>query len=804
MHPGRILETLLHDVNYALRGFNRARGFTATVVVMLAVAIGANTAIFSLVDNLLLRELPYPDSNRLVMVYELFKGNQGPAVSPANWFDWQRMNHSFESLAAWNGSAMTLTGLGDPEMIIGQVVSSDFFAALKTGPSLGRTFTADEDRPDVPRVIVLSNGLWERRFGSDPAVVGKKIDLDAVPYEVIGVMPAGFHFINPQAEYWAPMAVDRARDWRGTAGRSLPGILGRLKPGLSRESADAEMKAIASQLEQSYVFNQYTSARVVPLRDTLTGEVRTSLLVLFGAVSLLLVIACFNVASMMLARSSSRRREIAVRASLGASRRTIVRQLLVESVLLSAVAGAAGFLVALWGVSALLELTPSSLIPLNDVPLDRWILMYTMLTSLLTGFMFGLLPAITATRGSLAEYLHGGGRSVTRSTRIRRWLVVAQVTMTVVLLCGSGLLVRSFAALTSVRTGVDTDVLTMQITMPNVRYNSERQVAFVRSAVERLESIPGVQTAGATRSLPVIGPVAITGFHIAGTPDVSMNERQSARIRIATPGYFKTAGVPIVRGRDFTWDDERANAEPVIIVNEAFVKAYLSGKDPLSVSLNVFMGRTNPGGRIAGVASDVRESSLRSESLPTVFLTHGPLTYNAMTLYVRGAGSSLAREAVQAIHELDSNIAVTQVRPLRDALGSSIVRERLNAVVTTAFAVTALLLASFGLYGLLAFLVAERTREIGIRMALGAQAGAVLRMVMNHGLSLVAGGAVVGLLGGLAVANYIQALLFGIPSYDPMTFAGVAVVVLFVSAIAAFVPAHRATRVDPLVALRQE
>jgi putative ABC transport system permease protein len=802
----QMAENLMADVRYALRGLQSSPGFTATVVVMLALGIGANTAIFSIVDRLFLRALPYPESHQLLMVYEAFPGTARNNVSPANWLDWQRLSHSFETLAAWNFASATFAGEGDPELLSGQAASAEFFPTLKVSPLLGRLFTPDDDRPNAAPVVVLSHRLWQRRFGEDPNIIGKKIELDARPFEVIGVMPQGFYFMNPLAEFWVPYALDRQRDWRANSGRSIPSILGRLKPGVSMAAAQAEMRTLGAQLEQAYVFNKRTSVNVVPLREVLTGEVRTSLLVLLAAVSVLLLVACFNVASMMLARSSSRRREIAVRTSLGASRGAIVRQLLVESLLLAGAGGAVGFLVALWGVSVLIELTPRNLIRVVEVPLDRWVLMYTFGISLLTGLIFGLAPAITATRGSLATYLHGVGRSITHSARIRQGLVIAQVTMTVILLCGAGLLVRSFAALNSISTGVDANqVMTMQITMPAPRYDRNQQVELVSRIIERLETLPGVQSAGATRSLPVIGPTAGTGVHFKGTPDVAMSDRPMARIRMATPGYFKTVGTPIVSGHEFTWDDQRPNAELVFVVNQAFVKAYLPGKDPLATSMRVWMGTENPFGRIVGVAADVLEGSLRGGAVPTVFYNQRQLSYSGMTLFVRtNRPSTIAREAVQVIHDIDRDVPVTQVRTLRDAFGQSIAQDRLNAGVSGAFAVTALLLASFGLYGLLAFLVAERTREIGIRMALGAEAATLVQMVMNHGLSLVAAGGLLGLIGAFAISRFIKTLLFEVSSYDPTTFVAVTLLLILVGALAAFLPAYRAATVNPIVALRQE
>lgn len=801
-----MLDILFLDVRHAMRGLRRSPGFTVTVVLMLGLGIGANTAIFSIVDRLLLRDLPYPDGDRLVMLYDTFPENERNNVSPANWIDWQRMSQSFEDLAAWNSFSMTLTGEGDPEQLSGQTVSSEFFPAVKVPPLLGRVFTAEDDRPRAPRVVLLSHRLWQRRFGGDPDIIGKAIQLDTTPHEVIGVMPAGFYFVSQDIDYWTPYALDRSRDWRATSGHIIPGILGRLKPSVTLSSAQNEMRVIGRRLEEDYTFNKSTSVNVVPLREVLTGQARRSLLVLFGAVSVLLVIACLNVAGMTLARSASRRRDIAVRTSLGAGRGAIIRYLLAESLILAGAGAVAGFLIALWGVGALVQLTPRNLIRVADVPLDGRVLLYTFAVSALTGLLSGLAPASAATRGSLSEYLHGIGRSITRSARLRQGLVVAQVTMTVVLLCGAGLLFRSFSALNAVRTGVDAnDVLTMQVSLPVARYDREQQVEFVRQAVENLQRLPGVQSAGAARSLPVIGPTAGTGFHVQGTSDVSMNERREARIRIATPGYFKTVGVPVVRGRDFTWDDQLPNAELVFIVNETFVKAYFASEDPLAVSMRVFMTGDPPFGRIVGVVRDVSEGSLRNPSLPTIFYNHRHLTYAGVTMFIRSSRpEALTQDALRVIHDLDRNLAVTQVRTIRQALGLSIARERLNAVVSAAFALTALLLASLGLYGLLALLVTERTREIGIRMALGARASGVLQMVLGHGLGLVAVGLIAGLSGALAVTRLIESLLFGVPVHDPATFIGVAALLVAVSTPAAFIPARRATKVDPVIALRQD
>jgi len=803
----RIPETfhnLRQDVRYAVRGFHRSPQFTIAVIVMLALGIGANTAIFSFVDRLLLRQLPYPQSDRLVMMYESFPRTPRGTVSISNWLDWQRSNQSFESLAAWNGITETFAGDGNPELVTGQLVSAEFLPTLKVTPLLGRAFTLEDDQPGAAPVIILSHGLWMRRFNADPGIVGKKIELNATPREVVGVMPQGFYFLDPAAEYWTPYQLNRSQNAR--LARTIPSILARLKPGITAAAAQAEMRTIAARLEQLYAENKNASATVVPLREVLTDAVRPSLIVLLTAVTALLGIACFNVAGLMLARSASRRREIAVRISLGARKSAILRQLIVESLLLALAGGAAGFLIALWGISALLGLSPRNLIRVPSIPIDGWMLLYTLGLSILSGFTFGLAPAISASRRSLAQNLQSAGRSITKSARVRQGLLVAQVTLTVILLCGSGLLVRSFTALNSVPTGLDAgSVLTMQINMPGARYNRDQQIDFVTNVIRRLEALPGVQSAGATRSLPVIGPTAGTPLEFEGTTYADGEDRPAARIRMATPGYFKTVGIPIVRGREFTWEDQRPNTGPTFIVNQSFVNAFLKGRDPLSAAMKVYMTRDNPFGPIVGVAADVLEGSLRGGATPTLYYNHRQLTYSGMTLFVRtDRPAAMSHEAVQVIRDLDPNLAVTQVRPLTDALSQSIARERMNAIVSAAFAITGLILAAFGLYGLLTFLVTERTREIGIRMALGAEAGSVLRLVMGRGLQLVVCGGAAGMALGFTLSRFIQALLFGVQSHDPATFAAAGILLLSVTAIAAFVPARRATRVDPVVALREE
>lgn len=803
MRRVRLIDGVVRDVRCGVRGLRRSPSFTIVAIATLALGIGANTAIFSIVDHLLLRPLPYPDGEALVAVYEAAFGRARASVSPANWLDWQRESRSFESLAAWNAYRATLTGQGEPEVLNAQAVSAEFLSLVRIAPLIGRSFAPEEDRPRGKPVVILSYRLWQRKFGGDPRVLGQSVELNATPAEVIGVMPPGFYFISRDTDCWSPYALDRQRDWRETAGRFMS-VAGRLKPSVTPQAAQREMATVAERLAHIHPFNKDTSATVVPLREILTGEVRLSLLMLFASVGVLLLIACFNVANLLLARAASRQREIAIRTSLGAGRWPIVRQLLVESLMLGLAGGLAGLLVARWGVTTLLGLTPTSLLRVGDVPLDGWVLFYTLALSLLTALVFGAVPAISATGGSLVDRMRRSDRLTAPAVGLRGVSVVAQVAMTVVLLSCAGLLVRSFAALSGARTGLDPrDVLTMRVGLPATKYDAAQRVAFFRHATERLRTLPRVQATGAAGSVPVTGATAGTRFHVQGEPELPLNQRPLATVRVATPGYFQTLGIPIPEGRDFTNDDLIAARPPVFIVNEAFAKQHLSARDPLTASMSVLMRDDNPYGRIVGIVGDVNEGSLRKAAEPTVFYNHAHLPYPGMTLFVRAPdAANLAREAVAIIRELDPNLPVTDVRALGDVLADSLARERLNAVVSAAFALSALLLASLGVYGLLGCLVAERTREIGVRMALGAHASRVVHMVLSRGLRLVAAGAVLGLLGAVALSQVMESLLFGVSATDPATLAGVVALLSVVSSVAAIVPARRASRTDPMVVLR--
>jgi putative ABC transport system permease protein len=805
----RILEDLMRDVRHTARGLGRSPGFAIAVVLTLALGIGGNTAIFSVVDQLLLRPLPYPNGEQLLTINEVGFGKM--SVSPANWLDWQRENRTLQHLAAWNTQTLTLTGVGEPTRLNAQVVSAEFFPLLGVQPLLGRAVSAEDDRPTAARVAVLSYRLWKQRFGGDPGVVGRVIQLNDRPVQVIGVMPAGFQFLYPDNDMWAAYRLDRNLPWRETAGRFIK-IVARLKPNTTMAAARSDMEALAQRLAAKYAFNKNTTVAIVPLREELTGQVHASLLVLYSAVGVLLSIACFNVANLLLARAASRRRELATRTSLGAGRVAIARQLVVESLMLAGAGGALGIAFAHWSLQALMAFAPADLLRVPALSVDRRVLWYALGLSVLTGLIVGLAPAVLVARRSMSASIQASGSRVTQSPRIRQALVVCQVAMTVVLLCGAGLLVRTLVALNGAANGFDKrDVLTMEVALPGTRYTPERTTAFYRQAIARLRALPGVESAAGANSPPVLGSPRGGSSFRRFSPSARPMDQQSMMsgdgltlIRVVTPGYFHVLRIPVLRGREFT-DADEANPTPGFVVNEAFAKAFLADVDPVTTAISVFMQQENPFGRIIGIVGDVSEGSVRDRPQPTVFYSHRQMPETIMTLMVRTTHpEGLSHTSVTALHGIDPTLAVTKIQTLESIFADSLARERLSALVSGAFALSGLLLASLGLYALLSFLVGERTREIGIRIALGAQVGWLTRSVVGGGLRLVAVGATIGVAVSLLLLRLFGTLLFGVTPYDLPTYAAVLGLFSVVAATACYMPARGVARVDPIVALRQE
>jgi putative ABC transport system permease protein len=807
------IETLLRDIRHTARGLRRSPGFAATVILTLAVGIGGNTAIFSVVDQVLLRPLPYPDGEQLLLVSTRFDTTAKTlrsvsavpcnCVSPADWLDWQRDNHTLDGIAVWLSNPLTLTGVGEPVRLNNQAVSAEFFPVLGVRPLLGRAITATDDRPNAPRVAVISYRVWEDFFDSNPQVIGRIVQMNGQPTELIGVMPKNFRFIFQDNDVWTPFQLDRTVDWRKVSGRFLDTVA-RMKPGIAIAGARSDLGGIARRLAATYEFDKRTDVNLIPLREELTGQVQTSLIVLYGAVAVLLSIACFNVANLLLVRASARSREIAVRTSLGAGRASIIRQLVVESLLLALAGGGLGVALAHWSVDALMAFAPPDLLRVPQLTVDTRVLLYAVGVSVVSGVLCGVVPATLVGLRPLAQSLRSGGTAVTHAPRVRQVLVAAQVALTVVLLCGAGLLTRTLLALSSADQGFDKhDVLTMEVSLPRGKYQDAQRVEFYRRAVEALRAVPGVRSAAAGNSLAIVSsPRGATGFHRRGTPELPMSQQPVTIVRVVTPGYFRTLQIPVTRGREYT-DTDAPTAG--FVVNEAFVDAYLNDVEPLGVEMTVAMQATNPYLPIIGVVGNVSEGSVRENAQPTVFYNIATMPEFSMTFLLRTRRiEATTPAAIAAIHRIDPNLAVTKIRTFETALADSVARERLNAIVSAGFAVSGLLLASLGVYGLLAFIVSERTKELAIRIALGAHVRRLTASVVVGGLRLVLVGAIVGLAGSLALLRGLGTLLFDVTPYDVPTYASVVVLLAAVAVLASYVPARQASRVQPLLALREE
>ena len=802
------------DVRYALRSFLKTPGLAAVIVLTLAVGIGANTAIFSVVNTLLLQPLPYTDADRLAVIWEhnLPRDRKNNVVSPGNFIHWREMQHSFVDLAAVSGMQslnlkVTLTGAGEPEEVPVQAVSASFFPLLGVQPARGRAFTAEEDRPQS-RVVVLGDRLWRRRYGADPSIVEKTITIQGAPYTVVGVMPSGFSYLDKSIELWIPIGFPA--DARTPRGRWL-NVVGRLKPGVTFEQAQEDMKRVHAELARQYPnFNTGWTARVVPLRQELTGDVRPALLVLLGAVVFVLLIACANVANLLLARATSRQRELAVRAALGAGRGRIVRQLLAESLVLATSGGAAGLLLAWWALRVFRTVAAANL-PiqrLEAVGLDWRVVAFTIGASLLSGVFFGLIPALTTSGPVLTEALKEGGRSgsASRGHRMRSAFVVLEVALALVLLVGAGLLVRSFARLLDVDPGFNpAHTITMRVSLPSTRYREdESHVRFFQRLFERIDALPDVQASGAVSFLPLAGTGAATGFHIVGRPTPPRGEEPVCDVRVAASQYFTAMGITLLRGRLFDERDPNDSRNRVVI-NETMARQYWPNEDPLGKRVRISWNDDRED-EIVGVVSDVRQTSLDTKARATTYWPYPRFPYGTMTLAIRAGGdpSPLARAVTTLVHEQDPQLAVAAVKTMDDVVADSVADRRLTMVLLAFFAAAALMLAAVGVYGVIGYMVTERTREIGIRMALGAQPGRVLTMVVSRALLLTMGGIALGAAGALALTGLMTKLLLDVKPADPLTFAAVAALLALVALAASLGPARRATRVDPVLALRTD
>jgi putative ABC transport system permease protein len=808
------MQTLLQDLRYAFRLLAKSPGFTAIAILTLALGIGANTAIFSVVNGVLLRPLAFRDPSRLVIVAEK---SSFPTISTSyqNLVDWRDQSRSFESMEGTRATGLSLTGAGDPELLTARMATAGLFPLLGVEAREGRTFLPEEDKAGSAPVVLLTYGLWQRRFGGSREIIGKPISLDSRPYTVVGVLPPGFQLLQPADVFvpfvpWAATLPDD-RNWH-------PGIIAiaRLKPGVSREQARTEMVGITKRLELQYpIYNTGTSADVVGLQDQLVQNVRPALILLLGAVSLVLLIACVNVANLLLARASSRGREVAIRTAMGAGRGRVVRQLLTESVLLSLGGGLLGILFAWASLGPLLKISAGSVPQVVPIELDRSVLVFTFAVSLLTGLFFGLVPALRTAKLDLRETLNEGSRGSTSGPghhRIRGVLVASEIALAVLLLVGSGLLLRSFSRLQDVPPGFQADhLLVADIPLSQTAYaKPEQRYQFFDRLVERAKALPGVRSAGAASFLPVSGGGSVIHFNITGHPPKTPHDYVAAGYRTVTPNYLETLGVPLLRGRLLTpADNDKAPA--VVVINASMAAKYFPNENPLGKRLQLGATPENdvPTMEIVGVIGDVRPG-LGVDPQTEMYLPYRQadliLPVFQLSVVLRTAADPQLQTAAlrSALAEIDPNQPLVKVRTMEDNMAATVAQPRFRTWLIGIFAAVALVLAGVGVYGVMSYTVTQRTNEIGIRVTLGAQSEEVFKAIVGEGLRLALTGVSIGIAAALALTRLLQSFLFGISAYDPITFLGVALLLTMVAAAASFFPARRATLVDPIVALRYE
>jgi putative ABC transport system permease protein len=816
------LQDLAQDLRYGLRMLRKSPGFTAVAILTLALGIGANTAIFSVVDALLLKPLPYRDPSRLVMVWEHHSpsGAEHNVASPPDVFDWQAQNQAFDGMAYFGDNRANLTGASRPQVVVVQYTSTNFFDVFGVKPMLGHGFALANGQSGKDHVVVLSYGLWKERYGANPDIVGSSIELDGAAYTVLGVAPENFDpFIaegsltGDHPELWAPFVFPPAYLDRSKVGRFLT-VAARLKPGVSLTQAQSQMNVIAARLAAKYPqYDGDWGVNVVSLREEISGAVRPVLLVLLGAVGLVLLIACANVASLFLSRAAGRKREMAVRAALGAGRWRIVRQLLSESILLAFLGGALGVSLAIWGADALLHSIPPKLLDISSTPVDFRVLAFAAGVMLLSGILFGILPSYAAAHSEISASLQEGGRSSSlnrRSRVIHSALVVTEIALALVLLAGAGLLIESFFRLTHVNPGFNPDhLLTFKLSLPDNKYKTDASdIAFYQQLLDRLSHLPGVRSVSMESLAPFNGvrnEGVATDVILPGQETLPVAQRPDTAVRVVGPDYFRTMEIPLIAGRAF-FLAELAEEKHVVIIDSAFARKYFPGANPIGQKITIDMKDTNVPSEIIGIVGDIHGAELSSAPWPTVYWPYPEYAYSGMTIVMRTQTDPLAlvSSAREIVQSLDKDEPISSVATMDQSISDSVARSRFSTYLLAVFAALAMVLACVGIYGVMAYATAQRRNEIGIRMALGAQRGDVLRLILGQGAKLALLGAVIGVAGGLALTRLLKSQLYGISANDPFTFVIVTILLVGVALAACYIPARRAMRVDPMVALRYE
>jgi putative ABC transport system permease protein len=799
---------MLNDFRYALRQLIKAPSFTAVAIITLALGIGACTAIFSVVNTVLLRPLDYPDPDRIVNIRET-NLPQFPefSVSPPNYLDWQKQTRSYEYLAAYSGAGMNLTGEGEPQRLVGIKATANYFDVFGMKPVLGRMWLPEEDAVGKNHVVVLSYAFWQRVFGGARDIVGRSIQLNGEPYTVVGVAPTGG--LTSKVDLWTPMAFKPDETANDARGGHYINVFGRLKPGVSVTQAKAELDVLATQLAQQYPdSNKGWGIFIMPMQDYMVRDVKPVLYTLFGAVGCVLLIACANIANLLLARATARHREISIRAALGAGRARLMRQLLTESVVLAICGGLAGVLLAWLGLHALLALAPPSLPRVSEIHLDTGVLLFSLALSVLTGLVFGIAPAWLAARADVNEALKQGSRGSTEGGargRLRSALVVIEVVFALMLLGGAGLLARSFMQLAHVDPGFNPENATLlRLSLPQKKYaKPEQQNAFVDALLERVKVLPGVQAAGVTHSMPLVSDYVL-GFNIEGRPAIAPSDLPNTNYYTVTPDYFKAMGIRLLRGRMFTPQDD-AKAPRVAIINETMARQHFPNEDPIGKRINITNG-PDTWREIVGIVGDIKQYGVDKATSAQSYEPFAQVPFSSVNVVVRTNGSPAALLGAlrPAVYSVDKDQPIGAIRPLEEIMADSIARQRFAMTLLSVFSAVALVIAAIGIYGVMAYNVVQRTGEFGIRMALGAQRGDVLRLVLTQGGKLIGLGLVIGLAATLALSRAMGSMLFNTSAYDPLTLAKITLLLAAVALVACFFPANRATKVNPIEALRTE